>query len=418
MSAYLNRRVCNRLICLLVMWGMNLMQMQDLVAQVPDQHNDSDAQERIACPKTAADLYLIEQLFEAGQFTRIAGLKGCCAMLYETTMGQRQSTPELLSVTERFLHLYVLSNLALEHNEEARWATTLLLECFPQQRLNPDLDPPQFKVLLDSLVPFAVNHFGLYGGTNVSLLQVASPTQLLTDITVGGPVRTAPEFDNRLGFAFGLEWQRHFAYRHSLLTGIGISAVSFSTRYASRAFDGKKDAIDGDWSLQQIERYSFLQVPLNYQYRLPLTTARDRHQAWLGFHGGVYGALLFHAETELETVEYATENTTNGAQIVGNDRRSTTNSPLGRRKLLSAGLCGGVTYQADYAAASFYLRLSLQWGLSQLRKEGTEYGSAFSESIWEYHVSDQNFKLHNLQFTVGVLLPKTYRVKNFYQHTR
>ena len=61
------------------------------------------------------------------------------------------------------------------------------------------------------------------------------------------------------------------------------------------------------------------------------------------------------------------------------------------------------------------MRLGVQWDLQQLRRERHEYDTGFIDNLWEYQLVDQNFKLHSLQLTVGLLLPRSHRVKNLRQ---
>lgn len=381
-----------------------------LQAQLIPRANLQGRANAVACPRTTADAYAIAQLYKNGAFAEITNMEPCVGTLYDATKPSENPSLELLSVTETFLHFYALSCLAQNKHTSAEMATSRLLERFPLHQIDPDMDPPQFRMLLDSLVPYGANHYGIYGGTNYCLIRNEDPTALRTDITPSGPLTIGPIFRGLPRYDVGFIWQHHFGFRHSWVSGIGLNGMAYFTRYASREFE-RIQAQEGDWIITQYDKYTFLNVPLTYQYRFPIGKGHARRRLWLGLEIGGYGKLLFRGETELLTSEWKKEDGTN---LVEDVVHTTISSPLERRQRLSAGLTGGVSFQADYGPLSFFVRASGQWGLTQMRRADSEYDDEFQQYIWQYHIVDQNFKMHALQLTVGIMFPKTYRVKNLH----
>jgi hypothetical protein len=363
----------------------------------------------VACPMTTSDLYDVEKHYAMGEFEKIGNRHDCLMALFAQTKPSLDPTVELQTVAERFMHLYALSNLQLYKRAEALEATTLLLLRFPSHKLDRNIDPPHFKFLLDSLLPYHANHFGVFAGGNRSFAGITDPIALHTDITVGGAKALGPIFRSRQGFLLGLEWQHHFGYQHSLVTGIGVQTLGFSTDSYSRYFDAR-DAADGDWYMRVDEHYGLIQLPLAYQYRLPIHQYGAKGPSWLGLQAGVYGQYLFQAGGEITALTWAPQDC--DTCIRQKETHATIVSPLDRRVRWGAGLQAGLTFQTQLGAYSYYLRVSGQLGFTQWRARGTEYDESFLEFIWLYHLTDQNFRLHNVNVTLGLLIPKGNRVKN------
>lgn len=358
------------------------------------------------CPTIPSQVYPLDAAYEAGRFEVIADMKGCADSLYHVTERHAHPSRDLMNATETFYNLYVMSNLALSRNEEAERATSQYLQRFPRLEVNEEVDPPGLRLLLDTLVPYARTHLGVYAGANFSLAQVAEPSPVFNDITAGGALRQGPTFRNRPRMDLGFEWQRHFGYQHSLLVGLGYEALAMATDYASSHFDAR-DAKQGDWSLSQYDKYNFVKLPVSYQYRIPLFQKKNHRQSWLGMNVGGFARVLVHSESELLATTYLNPDS---ADPRPKSTRYTIAPPQIRREYLTGGLQAGIGYQADYGYFSFYLRLTAQVGLSQMRKDNSEYQDDFQEYIWLYQLSDQNFRLHSLKLTAGFLLPSSYSV--------
>ncbi|MBP6721661.1 MAG: hypothetical protein KA239_05030, partial [Bacteroidia bacterium] len=134
----------------------------------------------------------------------------------------------------------------------------------------------------------------------------------------------------------------------------------------------------------------------------------------LSFRFGVFGSLRLHSETELETTSWV--------KVASSIREQTQVANIGgiaeRRVRWATGLQLGASYQMNFANVSWYLRGFFQYGLTQMRKEGTEYATDYQQYLWNYHVGDNNFNLHSVNLVAGIMIPSGNAVKNLHKSAK
>jgi hypothetical protein len=361
------------------------------------------------CPESSEDVHDLERLYELGQFDTVLNLGRCVEQLFEKTSPERNPKLELLSTTEKFFRLYIRTTTTLGRNDLAEGTMELLLKRFPDFHADPEQDPPQMVRFLDSLVAYPKNHIGLFGGASFCFVQLRNPAPLYYDLSGSSELGITPDVRHRAGYQFGAEWIHYFAYRHSFVLGIGAEHATHAMTYKNVQVQDENSA--GDWKIIQRERTNFLQLPLQYQYRIRLDPKHKEHTSWISLRAGVFGSFRLHSETELETTYWVKV----GENVQERTQYANIGAMSDRRVRFASGLQLGMAWQMNYANISWYIRGFAQYGLTQLRKSGSEYSADFQPYLWNYHIGENNFRLHSVNLVAGVLLPSGNDVQNLHK---
>jgi hypothetical protein len=361
------------------------------------------------CPESSEDVHELEKLYDLGQFDTILDLGKCVSELFAKTSPERNPKLELLSTTEKFLRLYIRTATTIGRHDLAEGTMELLLKRFPDFHPDPEQDPPQMVRYLDSLVAYPKNHVGVFGGASFCFVQLRHPAPLYYDLGGSGEIGITPGVRHRAGYQFGAEWIHYFAYRHSFVLGLGAEHSTHAMTYKKVEVTDENSV--GDWMIIQRERTNFLQLPLQYQYRIRLDPKHKEHTSWISFRAGVFGSFRLHSETELETTYWVKV----GANVQERTQFANIGSMSDRRVRFAAGLQLGMAWQMNYANISWYLRGFAQYGFTQMRKPGSEYSADFQPYLWNYHIGENNFQLHSVNLVAGVLLPTGNDVQNLHQ---
>ncbi|MEY3443708.1 MAG: hypothetical protein RLZZ519_1989 [Bacteroidota bacterium] len=363
------------------------------------------------CPQTSEDVHFLARLYEKGQFDSIVNLGVCISELFEKTRPEKKPKLELLSATENFFRLYIQTTTTLGRNDLAESAMDLLLKRFPEFHPDPEQDPLQMIQYLDSLVAYPKNHLGVFAGPSFCYVQLRNPSPLYYDLGGATDNGITPGVRHRAGYQFGAEWSHYFGYRHSFVVGLGAVHATHAFTYELNQVPGENSA--GDWKIIQRERTNFLQLPLQYQYRIRLDPHHKEHTSWLSFRAGLFGSLRLHSETELETTSWL--------KVASSVREQTEIATIGgmseRRVRWAGGLQLGLSYQMNFSNISWYIRGFAQYGLTQMRKSGSEYAVDFQPYLWNYHIGDNNFNLHSLNLVGGLMIPSGNAVKNLHKNS-
>jgi hypothetical protein len=364
------------------------------------------------CPETSEKVYQLVQLYEKGQFDSIVSLGGCIQTLFDKTSPDVSPKLELLSATEKFFRLYIQTTTTIGRDDLAESTMELLLTRFPDFHADPDQDPAAMVRYLDSLVAYPKNHLGIYAGPSFCFVQLRDPSPLYYDLNGASENGITSGVRHRAGYQFGAEWIHYFRYRHSLILGLGAVHATHAMTY--EMIQNPDENTAGDWKIIQRERNNLLQFPLQYQYRIRLDPHHKEHTSWLSFRFGVFGSLRLHSETELETTSWV--------KVASSIREQTQVANIGgmaeRRVRWATGLQLGASYQMNFANVSWYLRGFFQYGLTQMRKEGTEYATDYQQYLWNYHIGDNNFNLHSVNLVAGIMIPSGNAVKNLHKSAK
>lgn len=361
----------------------------------------------VNCPRTAVGVYEVEQLYSTGRFSDIRDMGECVAELFEATKGSNAPGTELLSASERFFHLYALSCLALDDLAGAEMATCSLMRRFPRHSSNPELDPPQFIALSKKIVPYASNEFSVYAGANLCIPQVFDAGRTRVDISPSGSSIVGPNYRPKANADLGVSWQMHLGFQHGIVLAAGWSSLNFDARHASRAFDDE-DAEEGDWRVTHWEQMDFLHIPIQYQYRLPLGRREAGHQSWLFFQGGPFLRYRLRSLSILQASFWEVKDGALSQQTFSINL----SSPAQRRQNFSGGCEASIGFESDLGRLFWNVQLGARFGATQLRRVGTEYSDAFQDYIWDYHLSDQSFRLHSVHLSLGLGIPRAYVIHN------
>ncbi|MFN8394382.1 MAG: hypothetical protein U0176_06890 [Bacteroidia bacterium] len=358
------------------------------------------------CPNNPAEVYRLAEMYESGRFDTIIHLGHCVDSLFEMSDPHEDPSLDMLNATEKFMQLYVRTASTVGRNDLAESAMELMLERFPAFKPDPELDPPQMTALLDSLVAYPASQIGIVGGMNLNLISSSGRSALYYDLTGDEHHAANPDRRERVGYSFGVDWTKSLAFRHSLSVGAYFAHETFGQLYQDIAT--KDSATSGDWRMAQREKLNFIHIPLQYQFRFPMGRHDGRVYSWFSLHGGVFGRYIFHAETELGITRWFTED----GVVKSDEDELAVSRTIDRRNRMSGGVLMGVSFQMDLEEFSWFLRLYGQLGLTQMRKEGTEYNSEYIEYLWNLHLEEHNFYLHSLNLSLGIALPRGNRVKN------
>ncbi|HEX2900579.1 MAG TPA: hypothetical protein VHS96_12735, partial [Bacteroidia bacterium] len=361
------------------------------------------------CPKTPAEVYKLEQGFERGDIDPILDLGMCISTLFEATRPQADPSLDLLTTTEKFMRLYMKAAITEGREQLAESTLELLLERFPRFELDPEQDPPQMVRYMDSLVAYPANHLGIFAGPSFCFVDIPDPAPLYYDLGANAQSGTVPNARHRSGYQFGAEWIHYFGYRHSFVAGLGVAHATHALTYQDIAVPGQNTA--GDWEIIQREKTNFIQLPVQYQYRLRLDPHHRSHTSWLSVRAGFFGCLRLHSETELETTTWVKV----GTGIDDRTQEATIGGMSHRRVRWATGAQLGFAYQMNLTGFAWYVRGFAQYGFTQMRKADSEYESTYQEYLWNYHLGDHNFRLHSVNLVLGVLVPHGNRVKNLHR---
>lgn len=362
------------------------------------------------CPMSTAEVIELEQQYHQGRFQSILDLGGCVDQLLEATRSTHKPTLDMLNATERFIHIYLLAAYAMDRLDLAEITLPAYIQRFPRFEANPNLDPAQMILDLDSLIAYPLHELGAWGGPQLCMVQALNPQSLRYDLDGEFPTEALPTYHHRFGYQLGIQYTHHLGYRHGLRAAFAFNRQVWAARYGTVETDDEGAGTLGDWIIYATDHYNLLRLPLSYQFRTPLGNPKDGPATWLQLEVGVYGTLLVHGETSLENYVWsraAGDSLSQDAQPI-----LTIGNPIERRTRGTVGGLAAVGFQMDFDRFSWFLRIQGQYGLTQMRSLGSEYHDDFVSHLFEYQLVDNNFRLHTLGLETGISLRYGSKVKD------
>lgn len=318
--------------------------------------NDSWAQEQNLCTQTLKEAH---ELYDIGRIHEVPALLDSC-------LQNGFSKAEKIQA----YRLMILSYLFQDEDEKAEENLLSLLRLDPDYKVNEAIDPAEFVNLYNTYRTLPVVSIGLLGGVNQSRVS------LKQEISTDNQNSSQPKYSPGYGYQFGLIADILLKKNYQLTTAI--------------LFSGKKYEMDnermfGYTSLNIVESQNWLEIPVTLKYNFGKRKFKTFVQA------GLSGNIFLSSNAILTRVSIADDNDASGPSVDVSDLR--------KRFNCSAVMGLGARYKIGYG----YVILDIRYNLGLANVVNVENRYSNSELIYYYGHIDGDYKLNNINVSVGYL---------------
>lgn len=318
--------------------------------------NDSRAQEQNLCTQTLKEAH---ELYDIGRIHEVPPLLDSC-------MQNGFSRAEKIQA----YRLLILSYLFQDEDSKAEENLLSLLRLDPDYKVNEAIEPAEFVNLYNTYRTLPLVSIGLVGGVNQSRIS------LKQEISTDNSNTSDPDYSPGFGYQFGVMADILLKENYQLTTAL--------------LFSGKKYAMDnegmfGYTNLNIVESQNWLELPVTFKYNFGKKKFVPFVQA------GLSGNLFLSSSAILTRVSIENDNDASGPSV--------DLSKLRKKLNYSAVFGAGARYKIGYG----YVVLDIRYNLGLANMVNVENRYSNSELIYYYGHIDGDYKLNNINVSVGYL---------------
>ena len=266
--------------------------------------------------------------------------------------------------------LLIMSYLKVDNLEEADKTAAEIMRIDPNYKPDKFKDDPKLSALFEKYKPAPIFKIGFSGGANMSKVdQVQSYSIVHDDNAVG-----LDHYNNKPGWQLGVNAE-YRTYKNLW--------VELGFRFRETTYEHILDSVENT-TINYSEKLSYIDLPLSAKYYIIDNTISPFVEAGVNF-SFLTGALSTTSRDDLSDLV---------------NRKNFRNS-------FAFGYFGGAG--AIYKLKSIQLCVNVRYNYypENVNKEGTRYSDPVN--VFKYYYIDDDFRVDNLQFNVGVSYTLSYK---------
>lgn len=337
------------------------------------------------CANTLAEA---KDIYEQGLLEKVPNILKKCLETDGFRKSQKVEAYKLLTLT------YIFDDQLGKADE----SMLELLKLEPELEVNPAVDPIEFIELFNSYRTLPLYSFGFLVGSNYTIIERKARygVEPLSGLSTGAS--NFSKYIDKFGFLGGLKANRYLAPNLEL---------NLDIVYRTNRLDFQATSVFDFATIESKELQSWLYLPLTVTYDF----WNGKSKVWPFVRLGVGTGFRLDVETEL-TREYSE---VNGVEVL---QGGVSGQPVDlkdqRRGVYLWGIGGaGVKYKVKRG----YLFADLRYNYGLMNAVNTANRYSNPELIYQYYYVDDDFSMHSLNFTVG-LVRSLYKPKKLSVSTK
>ena len=266
--------------------------------------------------------------------------------------------------------LLIMAYVKVDNLEEADKIAESVMKIDPYYQPDKFRDDPKLSALFEKYKPTPIFKLGVFGGINYTSIDDDQSFSIVHDADASG----LDDYKNKTGFQLGLKGD--YRIYKNIWLGIGLSYRQ--SKYEHLLYD-----VD-NMTIHYEEKISYFDIPLSFRYSLFEKTFSPYIQA---------GTDLSFLSTALSTTSRDDE-----TDLV--DRSAYRNN-------FSIGYFGSIGISYKIKGVQLFADVSYHFYPDNVNKEETRYADLIN--VFKYYYIDDDFRMHNCQFSIGISYSLLYK---------